>query len=444
MAAEWVIERARTPTAGGERRRIALVGATAADVRDVMVEGESGILACSPPDFTPDYEPSKRRLTWPNGTTATTYSADKPRQLRGPQHHDGWADEIAAWRYTDAWDQLQFGLRLGDNPQCVATTTPRIRQFLRDLMADPSTRTTRGSTYENRANLPRKFFEKVIKRYEGTRLGEQELKGELLDVLAGAVFPEFADAEHVIPWRFDPTLPVVLGWDFGVTRPSVLIAQEVGDFGHVLPDGRWLPPNALVVFREVQQDDTPTQRLIPVVARALGGSARIEEYWSGGIRHDWHRYEGPRVAMIACDPAGDARDQHTGMSGVEMLEFAFGRCVRFETDPRERDVAAGVERMQLALAPGGEPTRTEIWHGRPEFYVSQELADSRERRGIVASFKGYSYPEKKPGQAATNLPHKDGEFDHAMDAARYLLINAQNRRGYTGVPTLRAVHGHGY
>jgi phage terminase large subunit-like protein len=127
------------------RRRVALVAPTAADARDVMVEGESGILLIGLPQERPHYEPSKRRLTWPNGAIATTYSADEPERLRGPQHDAAWCDEIASWRYPEAWDMLMFGLRLGDDPRVVVTTTPKPIRIIRDLIADPTTVITRSS-----------------------------------------------------------------------------------------------------------------------------------------------------------------------------------------------------------------------------------------------------------------------------------------------------------
>ncbi len=161
--------------------RVALVAPTAADARDVMVEGESGILACSPPSFRPNYEPSKRRLTWPNGAMATTYSADEPDRLRGPQHDLAWADELAAWKQPDTWDMLQFGLRLGKDPRCIVTTTPRPVRLVRELMQSATTAITRGTTYENRDNLAPAFFERIVAKYEGTRLGRQELNAELLE-----------------------------------------------------------------------------------------------------------------------------------------------------------------------------------------------------------------------------------------------------------------------
>jgi phage terminase large subunit-like protein len=178
----------RSEAQTGRSRRIALVARTAADVRDTIIEGESGILAVSPPWFRPRWEASKRRLTWPNGVIATTYTADEPDTLRGPQHDFAWCDELAAWRYPDAWDQLRFGLRLGSNPRCVVTTTPRPTRIIRDLIADPATRVTRGSTYDNRANLAAAFFASIVKKYEGSRLGRQELNAEILDDAPGALW----------------------------------------------------------------------------------------------------------------------------------------------------------------------------------------------------------------------------------------------------------------
>ena len=165
-----------------------LAGPTSGDVRDIMVEGESGILSISPNWDRPAYEPSKRRLTWKNGAKAILFSADEPDRFRGPQCYWAWCDELAAWRYPDAWDQLQFGLRLGTNPQCVVTTTPRPTKLIRELIADPTTVVTRGSTFDNKANLAPAFLEQVKAKYEGTRLGRQELYAELLEDTPGALW----------------------------------------------------------------------------------------------------------------------------------------------------------------------------------------------------------------------------------------------------------------
>lgn len=182
--AEWVRSRVESGTSG----RIALVARTGADVRDVIVEGESGIMAISPPWWQPKYVPAKRRLEWPNGAIATTYTAEEPDQLRGPQHDDAWCDELAAWAYPDAWDQLLFGLRLGPDPRVVITTTPRPTPIIRRLLADPNTVVTRSKTRDNADNLAPTFLTQIVRRYEGTRLGRQELDGEVLDDLPGALW----------------------------------------------------------------------------------------------------------------------------------------------------------------------------------------------------------------------------------------------------------------
>jgi phage terminase large subunit-like protein len=182
--AEWIREvvSGPTPLARGKYGRIGIVGETAADVRDVIVEGNSGIMSVFPKDFRPHYEPSKRRLTWPNGATATLFNAIEPDQLRGPQFDAAWCDELAKWRYVqETWDNLQFGLRLGIDPRQVITTTPRPLPILRQLIHDPTTVVTKGSMYENRSNLSQKFLDQAKAKYEGTRLGRQEIDAEILD-----------------------------------------------------------------------------------------------------------------------------------------------------------------------------------------------------------------------------------------------------------------------
>ena len=181
-------ELVRSRVAARRARHIALVAPTAADARDVMVEGESGLLAVSPRGYRPVYEPSKRRLTWPNGAVATTYSADEPERLRGPQHDFAWCDELAAWRYPAAWDMLMFGLRLGGDPRAVVTTTPRPTRLIKALVGDPTVAVTRGATRENRQNLAPAFLEQIVRRYQDTRLGRQELDGEILDDVPGALW----------------------------------------------------------------------------------------------------------------------------------------------------------------------------------------------------------------------------------------------------------------
>ncbi|MCW2283362.1 phage terminase large subunit-like protein [Rhodoblastus acidophilus] len=165
-----------------------LIGATADDVRDVMVEGESGVLASCPRDERPRYVAHRRRLEWPNGAKSLLFSAEEPERLRGKQHQKLWCDEIAAWRYPEAWDQALFGLRLGTKPQAILTTTPRPTKLMRDLLADPLTHSTRHSTFENIGNLAENFLDRVVRKYEGTRLGRQELHAEMLLDVPGALW----------------------------------------------------------------------------------------------------------------------------------------------------------------------------------------------------------------------------------------------------------------
>lgn len=182
---EWVLQRVREGF-----RSIALVGKTAADVRDTMIElGDSSIMKCARDHERPVYEPSKRRITFPNGAIAIAYNGDEPDQLRGPQHDSAWVDELAKFKYAkECWDNLIFGLRQGVRPQIFVTTTPRPIPIIREIVRAKDTIDVRFSTYENAANLSPIFLAKVRERYEGTRLGRQELEGEILDDNPGALW----------------------------------------------------------------------------------------------------------------------------------------------------------------------------------------------------------------------------------------------------------------
>ena len=203
-AAEWVREEAKHTTTG--QRRFALVARTAADVRDVIVEGESGIMNVSPPSERPLYEPSKRRLTWPNGNTATCFTADEPDSLRGPQFTHAWGDEVAAWRQTPdaagmtAFDNLRVGTRLGANPKIMITTTPKRVPLLYKLL-DEAKNTgrvviSRGSTMDNSGNLSNAYLDAITGVYAGTRLAQQELYGEMLDSVEGALWVDELIEQH--------------------------------------------------------------------------------------------------------------------------------------------------------------------------------------------------------------------------------------------------------
>lgn len=180
----WLVERAREPG------RIGFIGPTAADVRDVMVEGVTGILAVSPPWFRPKYEPSKRRLTWPNGWVGGLFSAEEPDRLRGPQHHIVWAEEVGAWESSEAWSMARLGLRLGRRPLMIAGTTPKPTDLMRMILKSPRLHVTRGSTWANADNLAEDYIADMRVAFQGTRLGRQELEGEMLEALEGVLFSQ--------------------------------------------------------------------------------------------------------------------------------------------------------------------------------------------------------------------------------------------------------------
>ena len=188
---EWV--RAQVEGAGpgdpGRARRVALVGETVDQVREVMIFGESGILACTPPDRRPEWQATRKQLQWPNGAVAQVFSAHEPDSLRGPQFDAAWVDELAKWKKAEAtWDQLQFALRLGENPRQVVTTTPQNVAVLKAILKNPSTVMTHAPTDANRAYLAASFLEEVQTRYGGTSLGAQELQGLLVEDVEGALW----------------------------------------------------------------------------------------------------------------------------------------------------------------------------------------------------------------------------------------------------------------
>jgi phage terminase large subunit-like protein len=233
------------------KQTFALIAPTAADCRDVMIEGESGLLNVFPPWERPVYEPSKRKVTFRNGSVAIAYSAEEPERLRGPQHHGAFCDEIAVYPNPRIlWDNLKFGLRLGDDPRIVAATTPRPSPFLRDLIADAGTVMTRGSTFANRANLPASTLKDFERIYGGTRIGRQELEGELLEEAEGALWRRVQIEELRVRWVPDMQRVVVAIDPATTSGPSsdetgiVICGLGVDGHGYVLRDlSCKLPPD---------------------------------------------------------------------------------------------------------------------------------------------------------------------------------------------------------
>jgi phage terminase large subunit-like protein len=234
--------------------RIALVAPTAADCRDVLVEGESGILATSPAWDRPLWEPSKRRVTWQNGAIATMFSSEEPDRLRGPQHGAALCDELAAWQHVQStWDMLMFGLRVGKRPRAMVTTTPKPLKILKGLIARAGhdVALTRGRTSDNAANLAPSFLTSIVSRYEGTRLGRQELEAELLEDVEGALWTRDMIEVSRIPKGTEPEMRrVVIAVDPAVSVSETsdatgIIVAGLGYNGHgsVLEDlsGKYSP-----------------------------------------------------------------------------------------------------------------------------------------------------------------------------------------------------------
>lgn len=272
--AEWVREKVKSGAKYG-----GLIAPTAADIRKVMVEGSSGILSCAWKDDVdnmgrpmgiPDYEPSKsHRLTWANGCVCHCYSAEEPDRLRGPQHEFLWADELAAWKYMqDAWDMAMFGLRLGVNPQAMISTTPRPLPLIRELIRSPNSVVTRSSTYANRANLAKTFMGIIIAKYEGTRIGRQELMGEILEEVEGALWTRDQIEKAYLGERHEPDyLRTVVSVDPAITDKATsnltgIVGASLGvDYhGYIREDasGRYTPGEwakvAVKMYDDLQAD----------------------------------------------------------------------------------------------------------------------------------------------------------------------------------------------
>lgn len=224
--AEWV----RAEVEAGRATRIALIGETAKDTRDVMVEGPSGLLAVFPPGRRPVYEPSKARVTFDTGAVATLFNATEPDQLRGPQFDCAWSDELAKWRYArETWDMLQFGLRAGMVPRQIVTTTPRPIELIRELTASPTAHVTRGSTFDNAANLAPAFIAAIRAKYDGTRLGRQELAAEILDDVPGALWTRDMLERARRPGPVPPLRRIVVAVD-----PAISSGEDADEHGIVV------------------------------------------------------------------------------------------------------------------------------------------------------------------------------------------------------------------
>lgn len=287
----WMIE-------SGQSRRFALVGATASDCRDVLIEGKSGLLSICSPLFMPKYEASRRRAVFPNGATISTYSAEEPNRLRGPEHDAALCDELAAWMYPETYDMLKLGMRLkpplGGKPKIMIATTPRPTKLVKRVIADPRTIVVSGSTFANRDNLSPDFFDTVVSTYENTRMGQQEIYAELLDTVEGARFSRFETSKHVsLSAEWHPAFETRVGIDCGVSRhvgacffqvqPTPNGRHRITVFGDYLGVDKYSAENAKAIydlsFQLPCQGRIDVVRLDPAsVARTGVGPAAYGEF----------------------------------------------------------------------------------------------------------------------------------------------------------------------
>lgn len=336
--AEWVRAKALGlwPEAGRPARRIALVGETIADVRRVMIEGNSGLLAVHPQDERPRFEVSQMQLVWPNGAIAQGFSAETPDSLRGPQFDAAWCDEIAKWRQAEeTWNMLQFGLRLGDRPEICATTTPRPVKLLKDLISDPSTAVTRATTHANAANLAPGFVAEMERRYKGAALGRQELLGEIVEEMAGALWHSEWIAESRLTQA--PELQrIVVAVDPPVTATvtsdacGIVVAGKGRDGRAYVLDDRSLQGRephiwaraAVAAYHDHRADRIVAETnqggdLVSAVLRQIDGSVPIRKVHA--TRGKWLRAE-PIAALYA-----EGRVAHVGhFEALEAEMLAFG------------------------------------------------------------------------------------------------------------------------
>lgn len=332
--------------------RIALLGATAHDVRTVMLEGESGLLSVAPEDFRPEYRATARELRWPNGALATLFSAMEPDSLRGPQFHFAWADEIAVWAKAQAvWDNLKLGLRLGEQPRVVVTTTPRPVPLLRMLLADPDVSVSRGSSFDNRANLPARFLDDLERSYGLTALGRQEVMGELVEDVPGALWsrdliercrgPEPATVTRVVVGVDPPAGPGGCG--------IVVAALGADGRGHVLADAsvagvkpdQWAAAVAAAATR-FQADR--------VVAETNNGGFMVEEVLRIGHR------------TLPLKLVHASRGKSARAEPVSAL-FAAGQVVLCGAFPALEDEMCGLIAGGGYVGPGDSPDRADamVW-----------------------------------------------------------------------------------
>ncbi len=295
-----------------------LIAATVDDARDIMIDGESGLMAVCSRSERPVHQAYRRRLVWPNGAISLIFTAEEPNRLRGKQHQKIWADELASWRYSDAWVQAKLGLRIGRNPQAVITTTPRPTPVILELLNDPDTYVTRGTSYDNRSNLSPKFYSSIIKQYEGTRLGRQELNGEVLEDNPGALYRiDDIDAGRIQPsaYRREDMGKIVVAIDPAASsneesdETGIVAAATNGDEYFVLEDWSGIyTPRQWAERASALAEYVGADR---IVAEDNNGGEMVE-YTLRTVNPDipFRRVHATRGKTLRAEPSAAAYEQH--------------------------------------------------------------------------------------------------------------------------------------
>lgn len=373
--AEWVRDIAEADGSA----RFALIGANFAETRMVMVEGESGLLSIAPPGNRPIWEPSLKRLRWSNGAEAYLYSAAEPEGLRGPQHSHSWCDEIAKWANNSgqaqaAWDNLKMGLRLGNAPKIAATTTPRPVALVRTLVKDADRKggvvITRGKTVDNVANLPEAFIDVMNADYGGTRLGRQELNGELIEELEGALWSRamIEDCRDRFEEASETTRVVI-----GVDPP----ASSSGDACGIIVAGLRSGNGATILADHSVEKASPETwaRAVATAAARWGADRVIAEANQGGAM--------VKSVLHAADIALPVRLVHASRGKVARAEpvaalYEAGRVVHAAPFPRLEDELCGLLIGGGYEGPGRSPDRADAL-----VYALTELMLRRKREPRV-------------------------------------------------------------
>jgi hypothetical protein len=406
----------------GCARRVGLIGATAADVRDTMIQGPSGILTIAPPWSMPRFQPSKRRLSWPNGAIAICLSSEEPERARGLQFDRLWADELCAWSYPQRmWELALLGLRMGIRPQAVITTTPKPVAVLRRILDQPTTRLSRETTFANKLHLAPEFIDQITALYAGSRLGLQELMAEIVETSEAIRFPMFdpsPSGRHITAQaEYIPGLPVKLAIDCGLSR-------HVG-----------------ALWFQVRERDAH-RRIISVFADYYAMD-KTSEVNALAIRERSRAVCGGRLDAVYLDPASTAR---SGVGPAARGEFARVLGERITTTWPTHRVLEGLDQVEILLGSSQLPVPSSQQDGSSTGNWQLATGNSREPdlvihprcRFLVQSFQTYRRAERR-GEILDVPEDPQHPAEEAIDSLRG-AVRVVYPEGRVEQPRLRQVH----